>query len=362
MVGAGGFGAAGMGGAAATGGFGTAAAGMAGAGAGIAEGVGAGGRGAPIPAGAGGLGAAIPGAAGGAGGRGGGGGAEATEAPAGLATGAGGAGTPATAGLGGKGAEGAAGIGAGLGAGGMTGGTAGGGGTTGTPAVGGLGTGMLNGADGGGGTTAPPGRGGAGMLGGAPATVGSGFGGRLIMAASRGLAAAGLPSLRGGRTMRTVSFFGSFMAGVAGCGRAASSLATDRVESFNRPRWGVNYFAARGENFLARRIWRLLAGCGRGILSDHFSNPMAKTSWKEREKRKRKTVEKHAALRAELKKKGDYLALAQLPRDASPVRLSNRCRVSGRKRAYLREFQMSRLTFRELACAGLIPGVTKASW
>jgi small subunit ribosomal protein S14 len=44
------------------------------------------------------------------------------------------------------------------------------------------------------------------------------------------------------------------------------------------------------------------------------------------------------------------------------VRLSNRCRVSGRKRAYIREFQMSRLTFRELACAGLIPGVTKASW
>ena len=89
---------------------------------------------------------------------------------------------------------------------------------------------------------------------------------------------------------------------------------------------------------------------------------MAKTSWKEREKRKRKTVEKYAALRAELKAKGDYLALAQLPRDASPVRLSNRCRVSGRKRAFLREFQMSRLTFRELACAGLIPGVTKASW
>ena len=89
---------------------------------------------------------------------------------------------------------------------------------------------------------------------------------------------------------------------------------------------------------------------------------MAKTSWKEREKRKRGTVEKFAAVRAELKAKGDYLALAQLPRNASPVRLSNRCRVSGRKRAFLREFQMSRLTFRELACAGLIPGVTKASW
>jgi small subunit ribosomal protein S14 len=93
-----------------------------------------------------------------------------------------------------------------------------------------------------------------------------------------------------------------------------------------------------------------------------FNFPMAKTAWREREKRKRKTVDKYAALRAELKKKGDYLALAQLPRNASPVRLSNRCRVSGRKRAFIREFQMSRLTFRELACAGLIPGVTKASW
>lgn len=93
-----------------------------------------------------------------------------------------------------------------------------------------------------------------------------------------------------------------------------------------------------------------------------FFKFMAKTAWKEREKRKRKTVEKFAAQRAELKAKGDYLALSQLPRNASPVRLSNRCRVTGRKRAFIREFQMSRLTFRELASAGLIPGVTKASW
>jgi hypothetical protein len=78
-------------------------------------------------------------------------------------------------------------------------------------------TGMLKGLGGGG--TAEPGAGGAGMVGGAPATVGSGLGGRLIMAASRGLAAPGFPSLRGGRTMRTVSFFGSFMAGCDGCGR-----------------------------------------------------------------------------------------------------------------------------------------------
>jgi small subunit ribosomal protein S14 len=105
----------------------------------------------------------------------------------------------------------------------------------------------------------------------------------------------------------------------------------------------------------------LATAIARVILAGQFPD-MAKTSWKEREKRKRKTVEKYAELRAELKKKGDYLALAQLPRNASPVRLTNRCRVSGRKRAYIREFQMSRLTFRELACAGLIPGVTKASW
>jgi small subunit ribosomal protein S14 len=89
---------------------------------------------------------------------------------------------------------------------------------------------------------------------------------------------------------------------------------------------------------------------------------MAKTSWLEREKRKRKTVEKYAALRAELKARGDYVGLSQLPRDASPTRLTNRCKISGRRRAYLRRFQISRITFRELASAGLIPGVTKSSW
>lgn len=89
---------------------------------------------------------------------------------------------------------------------------------------------------------------------------------------------------------------------------------------------------------------------------------MAKTCWLERDKRKRKTVEKYAALRAELKAKGDYVGLSMLPRDASPTRLINRCRVSGRRRAFIRRFQMSRMTFRELASQGLIPGVTKSSW
>jgi small subunit ribosomal protein S14 len=89
---------------------------------------------------------------------------------------------------------------------------------------------------------------------------------------------------------------------------------------------------------------------------------MAKTSWLERDKRKRNTVAKYAEKRAELKAAGDYIGLSQLPRDASPTRLVNRCKISGRRRAYLRRFKMSRLTFRELATNGLIPGVTKSSW
>jgi small subunit ribosomal protein S14 len=89
---------------------------------------------------------------------------------------------------------------------------------------------------------------------------------------------------------------------------------------------------------------------------------MAKTCWLERNKRKQKTVEKYAKLREELKAKNDYIGLSMLPRDASPTRLINRCRVSGRRRAYMRRFQMSRLTFREMALAGMIPGVTKSSW
>ena len=89
---------------------------------------------------------------------------------------------------------------------------------------------------------------------------------------------------------------------------------------------------------------------------------MAKKAWKERDKKKMETVKKYAVLRAELKAKGDYAALAKLPRNASPARLVNRCAISGRRRAYIRKFGCSRLTFREMALAGLIPGVTKASW
>ncbi len=89
---------------------------------------------------------------------------------------------------------------------------------------------------------------------------------------------------------------------------------------------------------------------------------MAKTSWIERDNRKRATVAKWAELRAELKAKKDYIGLSQLPRDASPVRLTNRCKLTGRRRAFLRRFQLSRITFREMATNGLIPGVTKSSW
>ena len=89
---------------------------------------------------------------------------------------------------------------------------------------------------------------------------------------------------------------------------------------------------------------------------------MAKKSWFERNKRKAATVKKYAALRAELKAKRDYAGLAKLPRDASPTRLVNRCAISGRRHAFIRKFGVSRLTFREAALNGLIPGVTKASW
>ena len=89
---------------------------------------------------------------------------------------------------------------------------------------------------------------------------------------------------------------------------------------------------------------------------------MAKKSWIEREKRKRATVAKYAAVRAELKAKKDYVGLQQLPRNASPSRLVNRCQASGRRRGFMGRFKLSRIAFRELASNGMIPGVTKSSW
>jgi small subunit ribosomal protein S14 len=89
---------------------------------------------------------------------------------------------------------------------------------------------------------------------------------------------------------------------------------------------------------------------------------MAKQGWIERNKRKRRTVEKFSKLRAKLKADKDYVGLSMLPRDASPTRVVNRCQVTGRRRAFIRRFKLSRIAFRELASAGMIPGVTKSSW
>ena len=73
-------------------------------------------------------------------------------------------------------------------------------------------------------------------------------------------------------------------------------------------------------------------------------------------------VEKYAEKRAALKAAGDYQGLDQLPKNASPVRLHNRCQLTGRPKGYMRHFGISRVTFREMALNGLIPGVKKASW
>ena len=89
---------------------------------------------------------------------------------------------------------------------------------------------------------------------------------------------------------------------------------------------------------------------------------MAKESMKARELKRQKLVEKYAEKRAALKAAGDYVGLQKLPKNASPVRLHNRCKLTGRPKGYMRQFGISRVTFREMANFGLIPGVKKASW
>ncbi|MBB1063790.1 30S ribosomal protein S14 [Limosilactobacillus fastidiosus] len=89
---------------------------------------------------------------------------------------------------------------------------------------------------------------------------------------------------------------------------------------------------------------------------------MAKKSKIAKLKHQEALVKKYAAKRKELKAKGDYIGLSKLPRNSSAVRLHNRDRYDGRPHAYMRKFGMSRLTFRELAHKGQIPGVKKASW
>lgn len=89
---------------------------------------------------------------------------------------------------------------------------------------------------------------------------------------------------------------------------------------------------------------------------------MAKESVKARQRKREKMVAKYADKRAALKAAGDYAALDLLPKNASPVRLKNRCQLTGRGRGYIRHFGISRIMFRDMALNGLIPGVRKASW
>ncbi|PSJ76897.1 30S ribosomal protein S14 [Sphingobacteriales bacterium UPWRP_1] len=89
---------------------------------------------------------------------------------------------------------------------------------------------------------------------------------------------------------------------------------------------------------------------------------MSKISIIARQLKREKLVAKFAEKRAKLKAEGNYDELDKLPRNASPVRLRNRCKLTGRPRAYIRHFGVSRLKFRELASYGKIPGVRKASW
>ena len=89
---------------------------------------------------------------------------------------------------------------------------------------------------------------------------------------------------------------------------------------------------------------------------------MAKESIKAKEVKRQKLVAKYATKRAALKEAGDYIGLQKLPKNASPVRLHNRCQLTGRPKGYMRQFGLSRIQFREMASKGLIPGVKKASW
>ena len=89
---------------------------------------------------------------------------------------------------------------------------------------------------------------------------------------------------------------------------------------------------------------------------------MAREAIKARERKREKLVARYAEKRAALKAVGDYEALDKLPRNSSKVRLHNRCKLTGRPKGYMRRFGISRVTFREMASQGKIPGVTKASW
>ena len=144
---------------------------------------------------------------------------------------------------------------------------------------------------------------------------------------------------------------------LAGCGYE-NLFSLQTAFEFDSNAAPVIFEAGIGTNIITDRK----IGCKIPFASYYTDLHMAKTSWLERNDRKKATVAKYAAIRAELKAKGDYVGLQQLPRDASPTRVVNRCVITGRRRAFIRRFQVSRITFRELASHGLIPGVTKSSW
>ena len=89
---------------------------------------------------------------------------------------------------------------------------------------------------------------------------------------------------------------------------------------------------------------------------------MATKAWTSKQQRRAELVKRFAEKRRELKKAKNYAGLADLPRDSSPTRSRNRCELTGRSRGYLRKFKISRIMLRELALAGKIPGLKKASW
>jgi small subunit ribosomal protein S14 len=89
---------------------------------------------------------------------------------------------------------------------------------------------------------------------------------------------------------------------------------------------------------------------------------MATKAWIAKQKRREAIVAKYADVRRKLKKEKNFAAIAQLPRDSSPTRSKNRCQITGRSHAFLRKFKVSRIMLRELALAGKIPGLKKASW
>lgn len=89
---------------------------------------------------------------------------------------------------------------------------------------------------------------------------------------------------------------------------------------------------------------------------------MATKAWVAKQKRRAELVQRYAEVRRQLKKEKNYAALSKLPRDASPTRSHNRCELTGRSKGVLRKFKISRIMLRELALAGKIPGLRKASW